>query len=178
MFITLMLSSCASFRRETRFVDEEWPKEAKNDPYINREFSINELPRIVLSSHCVSESSLSFGPYIGLPLPVIPNPFWPFQYYSYSKFPAALFLTIEAPPNTLNWEVVNINLSVNGNLLKDVRWRDHSNVWKQSRVYTYDLKIPCGQFEDAKITVNVDGLPGSIKSTILYMHRWRIEAAP
>jgi hypothetical protein len=171
--VMVMLSSCAGVRRETRLIHDEWPKDQY---YVSHEYKISALPRINLRTWCSDESSAFIGPLIIIPLPVIPNPFWPFEYMKYKKQPANFFLTIEAPPKTLNWDNVKFEVRLNGNILTVSKSWDDSTVWKDQRRYTYTSGLTCGAIEGSEILVSISGLPETIETKLLYTYRWRIYA--
>jgi hypothetical protein len=94
----------------------------------------------------------------------------------YKKQPANFFLTIEAPPKTLNWDNVKFEVRLNGNILTVSKSWDDSTVWKDQRRYTYTSGLTCGAIEGSEILVSISGLPETIETKLLYTYRWRIYA--
>lgn len=168
-----VVTSCAAVQRETRLINEDWPKDQY---FVSRDYQINTLPRIKLATWCADESSAFIGPLFIIPMPVIPNPFWPLEYLKYKRQPANFILTIEAPPKTLNWENVKIEVRLNGNTLTVSKSWDDSTVWKDERRYTYISGLTCGVIEGSEIIVNISGLPVTLETTLLYTYRWRLYA--
>src|SRR5207249_5133871 len=102
---------------------------------------------ITLSSFCDNQKIVMVGPFVVIPLPIIPNVFGLFDFGS--RKPANLFLEIKAPPGTLNWENVVITMSLNGTLLNRINEIDNSSVWVQERHYVFESKIRCTELEDS-----------------------------
>jgi hypothetical protein len=171
--LLLQLTSCAAIQRETRLIQGDWPKD---EYFVGREVHISKLPRVNLWSSCPDETMAFIGPLIGVPLPVIPNPFWPFRYWSSRNRSASFQLTITSPPKTINWENVNIEMLLNGKTITAKPFQDYTDVWKDEHRYYYVFGITCGELEESKIDVNITGLPEKIETRLLYTHRWRIYA--
>jgi hypothetical protein len=96
--------------RETGFVPVN-PK--KQDDYIHRTYYAHYRPTVELLSSCTSNIAASAGPLIVLPLPLIPNLLWPFQYSGYTNRKAMMCVMVEAPANTWDWDKFKIEIVLN-----------------------------------------------------------------
>ena len=174
-FITLIISlltSCGHYVRESGFVENDWPK---NSYYTPRELQIWNKPRIEIGSSCDGTNyTATWGPYIALPLFVIPNPFWPFTYYHHTTKVAALSLLISSPTTTFDWNTVSTKLVLNGRQLELTHIADISKSDAQYRRYSYRSGLTCKALDDSELEIDVDGPPQmSMKAKVLYKHRWR-----
>jgi hypothetical protein len=171
LVMIMAVTSCAQIRRESRFIPDAWP-EGRRD--INRNYFLSTVPVIRLSSSCEDENVAFLGPIIVIPLPVIPNPFWPFHYFSNRWGMADLVLIFEAPRPTINWDRVIISMLVNGKIISSREMQDNPSIWNENRRYKYHLELTCGELEDSEISVHLDGLPGTTDSKLFYTYRWTV----
>jgi hypothetical protein len=100
--VILIFSTCfysyEEVQRESRFLDGNWP-----DGYYEKaikEFSI--YPDIVMESPCTEAYMATSGPFIGIPLFIIPNPKFPFQFYKYANTNTQIKVTIISELESIN----------------------------------------------------------------------------
>lgn len=177
LLFTIVLSSCSTVVRETKFVRNEWPEEYQS-PFGDqgRPYIIRDMPSMTISSPCVSKSYLSIGPFFAVPLPLIPNPLWPFTYLSYRNTHADLVLTLDAPRKLFDDNKPKIELLLDGIPLEVTKVEDTSEGYYYNLKYTYDTKKTCKQIENLKIKVRVSGSHESIEEIFRYMRHWWIFA--
>ena len=171
-----VLSGCAAYIRETRLIADE--KEMK-EYVIGKEHLIGNIPLISVTSSCVDDQFGTIGPYIGIPLPIIPNVFLPFQINSLNKKPAFVFVEIEAPPGKINWKESQLNIKFNNLNFSPSRIDDFSSEWKQNKKYFFDLKTSCQYVENQKISIEMKSIFDSFVNEDLYLKtRYNLQQAP
>ena len=172
IFILLItMAACAVVKRENRFIPDVWPSDRDE---IKRDYLISNAPLVMLSSSCGDEHAAFFGPYIFVPLPIVPNPLWPFYYFGNKWGKADIDLTIEAPRKKEIWDSITVSLLLNGKPLASSEKSEDRGVWIDKRQYRYRTALTCGELEDSDITVHIAGALGTIDSKLFYTYRWKI----
>ena len=171
-----VLSGCAAYIRETRLIADE--KEMK-EYVIGKEHLIGNIPLVSVTSSCVDDQFGTIGPYIGIPLPVIPNVFLPFQINSLNKKLAYVFVEIEAPPGKIIWKESQLKIYFKNLDFSPSRIDDFSSEWKQNKNYFFDLKTSCRYVENQKISIEMKGIFDSFVNEDLYLKtRYSLQVAP
>jgi len=116
----------------------------------------------------------SSGPYILVPLPIVPNPLWPFYYFGNKWEKADIDLTIEAPQRKDIWDNITVALLLNGKPVSSSESSEDRGVWIDKRQYCYRPALTCGALEDSEITVHIAGALGTIDSNLFYTYRWKV----
>ena len=165
------IMSCAVVKRENRFIPGVWPS---NGEEIKRDYLISYTPLIKLSSSCGNEHAAFFGPYIFIPLPIVPNPLWPFYYFGKKWEKADIDLTIEGPRKKEIWDKITVDLLLNGRPLASLVTSKNLGVWIDKRQYYYRPELTCGELEDSEITVHIAGAFGAIDANLFYTYRWKV----
>ncbi len=169
--LAMAMISCSVVKRENRFIPDMWPSDREE---IKRDYLISNAPLVKLSSSCGDEHAAFFGPYIFIPLPIVPNPLWPLYYFGNKWGKADIDLTIEAPRRKDIWNNVTVSLLLNGKPLSSSMKSEEMGVWIDKRQYRYRPSLTCGELEDSEITVHIAGALGTIDSRLYYTYRWKV----
>ena len=174
--LLLVLCSCATAVRETGFVRDEWWTEGYENPFVDRDrtYVIRYRPFMSASTPCVSKSFLSFGPLFVIPLPIIPNPIWPFSYLKYRYTPASISLTLQVPRSLFDRNKLKTDIILDGTPLEVIQVKYTPDEYHLE--YVFDTKKTCKEIENLPIVVRVSGGPEPIEETFRYVHNWRIFA--
>ncbi len=170
--IASLLSSCGYFVRESGFVESDWPKNSYHTP---RAIDIWNNPRIEIESSCDGTNyTATFGPYIAIPLFIIPNPLWPFTYLYHTNKDATITLTITATSDPVDWNSISTKLVLNNKPLAIDHADDVSGSGVQQRRYVFRSGLTCKYLDDSELVVDTNGSQQmEISATVLYKHRWR-----
>jgi hypothetical protein len=172
LFAFSTLCSCSAIVRETGIVD---PHEEKHFGFGYGKYYLNsDWPSADLHSACDDRYMVTIGPFFVIPLPVIPNPLWPFNYYRYKKRPADMTLTIWAKAKEHNWSDAHVEVIVDGQPVPVQSIKDESSEWVIKQQLYYHFGITCKELENSEIIVQISGIPKPIESHLKYSYRWQI----
>lgn len=171
--LVLLLCSCSGVVRNSGFEPETRTGLYQYTDDLENSVVLHDMPKVSLSTHCLEDAMLSFGPWIALPLPIIPNPQYLLDRNEYKKNSGQLRLEIIAPPGYLSWKTVTVDLSLDGKSLEPSKMEDVTNQWNQQRYYIFEPEISCEKLENKKIVVSVTGTPELlVENPVTYKHRW------
>jgi hypothetical protein len=171
----LSLSSCGYVIRESGFLYTDFVKDSRSSPGA---INIWDNPRISLASSCDGTNyTATFGPYIAVPLFIIPNPLLPFTYPYHQLQNATITLAVSTPTVTSSADTVSAKLLLNGVPLEI----DHIEETLPAqgllqRHYIYRSNMRCGSLDDSKLIAEIEIPQQTLPTrTLFYRHRWRVE---
>jgi hypothetical protein len=172
VLIVVLLPSCGAILRESGFAGGEWSK--LDEGVTPKAYDLRwKEPKISIGSSCdgINYTAL-WGPYIVVPLFIIPNPFWPFTYTYHTTHHVTIDVYIESATSALDWQSISTKLRIDNNWLQP----DHVEVVSAERhKYIFKTMLTCSKLENSEIGVDIEGsriLP--LNTTVRYKHRWRI----
>lgn len=175
LIIVPLLTSCGYLSRNSGFVERDWAEDSYYVPSMSKIF---DNPRIEISTSCDGTNyTATFGPYIVLPLFIIPNPLWPFTYFHHTTKDAIIRLTISSK-NEMTWEDISSKLILNGKSLELDRTEDVSEKEIHRRQFVYRSDLTCKELDDSEMVVLVTldrSTPTTVNSKLYYKHRWKVD---
>lgn len=173
--IVFCLSSCGYIVRQSGFVESDWPKLADNRT--PRALELWKDPKIEIESNCDGTNyTVLWGPYIALPLFIIPNPFWPFTYTYHTTHHVKISIAIVSSTTDLDWAAISTKIHIGGHWLKPDRIEDISDKNIRQHVYIFDTSLTCSKLENSEIGINIASDPpqANLTTKVIYKHHWRV----
>ena len=157
-----LLSGCSSYGIRYGYSDVPEPEEFKDIPY---EYRISSEPDITLKGFCAGQQhSMLIGPYIIVPLPVIPAVFGMLDLHRTENTKGYISLELEAPPTETYVKSGLLSLYVDGELVQPSKANDSEGYWKITKNQTYQLGLSCEELEQVKLSVEFNSDKQNIKS--------------
>jgi hypothetical protein len=134
--------------------------------------------KIEASTPCAGQFYLFLGPFIGLPLPIIPNPIDCTRFYL--RRPKIAFHIYNIPPH-ININNIKVKVTVNGNLIPSVIEKTDTNA---SNTQSMDViaysGIFCSQLDDSFIGIKIEGLSDEYIELVCFLRKaeWSLDMAP
>ncbi len=175
--IISLLSSCGFVVRESGFVETDWSKLPDNGTPRALELVAWKEPKVTIGSSCDGTNYTAlWGPYFGLPLFIIPNPFWPFTYTYHATHNVRIDVAIASETTSIDWAAISTKLRVNDSWLKPDHVEDASDRSLRRYKYIFDTNMSCGKLENADIEVLLESDPPQANSTttVRYKYQWRV----
>lgn len=173
--VLCLLTSCGYVIRESGFLYTDFTKDSRSTP---GPINIWDNPGISIESSCDGTNyTVTFGPYIAVPLFIIPNPFLLVTYPYHTLKSATITLAVSNPTVTAGSDAVSAKVLLNGVPLAVDHIEDtRSSSGTPIRRYIYRPKLRCGTLDDLKLTAEI-AVPQQIlpMRTLFYRHRWRTE---
>jgi hypothetical protein len=156
------LSGCSSYGIRYGYSDVSEPNEFKDIPY---QYRISSAPDITLKGFCAGQQhSILVGPYIIIPLPVIPAIFGMLDLHRTKNTKGYISLELEAPPTETYVKSARLSLYVDGELVQPSKTSESEGYWKITKNQTYQLGLSCEEMEQVQLTVVFDSDKQNLKS--------------
>lgn len=172
IYLLLSLCACAGIVRQTNF---ECSPQQEIDHGI-RIVEDNHL-NIELTTPCAGQFYLFIGPFIGLPLPIFPNPI---DWYLFLLRQPKIHIQISQIPTHIDLKRAVVVLYINGRVVpSSVEKIDIENPTNHSINIGCIPGLSCSQLESAEIRIDIDGISNSKKSEVRYFKsHWGTDVAP
>jgi len=163
LFIVVLLSGCTSYAKRYGFVNQPGDVTLREIP---ETFHASEEPQIKIFSNCAGwENTVSVGPFIAIPMPVIPWVPGIVGVYTYDSKAAYLHINLAAPPNESHIKDAELTLYMDNTKIEPSKTSEWDSYWRISKTQDYrDLKITCKEMQDKEFIVKLNSQEISFES--------------
>lgn len=154
ILIIVLLSGCTSYAKRYGFVDQSGEVTLRDIP---EEFHASEEPKIRIWSNCAGwENTVSVGPFIAIPMPIIPSVPGIIGLYTYENKNAYLHVDLFAPPNESHIKYSVLTLYMDDKKIEPSKIDEWEGYWVISKTQKYrDLKISCKEMQSKEFFVTL-----------------------
>ncbi|MBM4311491.1 MAG: hypothetical protein FJ119_11180 [Deltaproteobacteria bacterium] len=115
-------------------------------------YALREQPRTSITSNCGSNIIVTLGPYIYMPMPIVPNIFFPFQYLYQANVKAKIEVQIAQPVDDDHVYSINLSGEYPIEKIKSYKEEHDEHIFHES---LFSVEKSCSEMEGSVILIEM-----------------------